>query len=317
MLTLTPVDESLDRVRMGLERRVASLGGRVGDHLAEYIGRPGKMLRARYALLLGGALGVKPETSEKVGRAIELVHNASLLHDDCIDEALMRRGVPTPNARFGDRTGILLGDLAFTEGMAEAVAVSPKAVADLVASVGEMTVGEIQEEYLCGSLNVSCEGYYGVAVRKTAALFDWAGRVLSDQSPLEHSREIPPRLGRSAGILLQIIDDIHDYTLDKETAGKDPGQDFANGRLTLPAILAMDDHRTRSDFLKIWQQRATDPSAFDQAFRLLKENGHLDGARNVARDIMEGMKPMVASLPEKYGAGQLRGFMDLLFRREF
>lgn len=317
MLALLTVEESLDRVRTGLERRVASLGGRVGDHLAEYVGRPGKMLRARYTLLLGAALGVKPETSEKVARAIELVHNASLLHDDCIDEALMRRGVLTPNARFGDRTGILLGDLAFTQGMAEAVAVSPQAVADLVESVGEMTVGEIQEEYLCGSLNVSLEGYYGVAVRKTAALFDWAGRVLSDSSPLEHPRENPPTLGRSAGILLQIIDDIHDYTLDKETAGKDPGQDFANGRLTLPAILALDDEKTRPAFLEVWNNRVKDPKSFDKALALLKESGHLEGAREKAREIMERLLPLVEALPVNSAAAQMKTFMELLFRREF
>ena len=317
MLALLTVEDSLDRVRTGLERRVASLGGRVGDHLAEYVGRPGKMLRARYTLLLGAALGVKPGTSEKVARAIELVHNASLLHDDCIDEALMRRGVLTPNARFGDRTGILLGDLAFTQGMAEAVAVSPKAVADLVESVGEMTVGEIQEEYLCGSLNVSLEGYYGVAVRKTAALFDWAGRVLSDASPLDHPRENPPKLGRSAGILLQIIDDIHDYTLDKETAGKDPGQDFANGRLTLPAIMAMDDESTRPAFLNIWNNRAQDPQSFAKALALLKESGHLESARDKAREIMESMPRLVDALPEKKAVAQMKIFMELLFRREF
>ncbi|MEE8424529.1 MAG: polyprenyl synthetase family protein [Elusimicrobiota bacterium] len=317
MWALHAVDESLERVRAGLERRVASLGARVGDHLAEYVGRPGKMLRARYTLLLGAALGVKPGTAEKVARAIELVHNASLLHDDCIDEALMRRGVKTPNARFGDRTGILLGDLAFTEGMAEAVAVSPKAVAGLVESVGEMTVGEIQEEYLCGSLNVSVEGYYGVAVRKTAALFDWAGRTLSDQSPLEHAREIPPKLGRSAGLLLQIIDDIHDYTLDEETAGKDFGQDFANGRLTLPAILAMDDEKTRPEFLKTWRGRAKAPDAFAKALDILKKGGHLEAARKIAREIMEGMLPMAAALPEKAAAGELKRFMELLFCREF
>ncbi|MFH2201625.1 MAG: polyprenyl synthetase family protein [Elusimicrobiota bacterium] len=317
MLAIPAVDESLERVREGLERRVVTLGGRVGDHLAEYIGRPGKMLRARYTLLLGAALGADQGLCEKVARAVELVHNASLLHDDCIDEALLRRGVPTPNARFGDRTGILLGDLAFTEGMAEAAAVSPQAVAELVRAVREMTVGELQEEYLCGSLNVSLEGYYGVAVRKTAALFDWAGRALSGCSPLEHDRENPAKLGRSAGILLQIIDDIHDYTLDEDTAGKDPGQDFANGRLTLPAILALDDEETRPRFLELWQSRARDPEAFDKALALLQERGHLEAARGIAREIMEGMIPMAEALPEREAAGRMKEFLQLLFAREF
>lgn len=308
--------DSFTRVRAGLERRVASLGGRVGDHLAEYVGRPGKLLRARYALNLGAALGAPEDACEKVARAMELVHNASLLHDDCIDEALLRRGVLTPNARFGDRSGILLGDLAFTEGMAEAVAVSPEAVRLLTAAVQEMTVGELQEEFLKGSPDVSLEGYFGVAARKTGALFDWAGRALSAQSPLPHRREDPPRLGRGAGILLQMVDDIHDFTLAGEVAGKDPGQDFANGRLTLPGILALDDPRARGPFLAAWERRAR-PEAFAEAKAALEEFGILERAREKARELMRLLLPLVDALPVAARARELRSFMELLFAREF
>ena len=315
MPTVEAIDGSLDRVREGLERRIAALGGRVGDHLAAYVGQPGKMLRARYTLLLGGALGVKTETCETVARAVELVHNASLLHDDCIDEGLTRRGVPTPNALFGDRTGILLGDLAFTQGMAEAAAVSAEAVRTLVEAVHEMTVGEIQEEFLKGSLNVAKEGYYGVAARKTSALFIWAGRMLSAESPLEHRREDPPRLGAAAGILLQIVDDIHDFTLSEAVAGKPPGQDLHNGRLTLPGILAMDDESARERWIRLWSARSSE--ALEQALAIFKERGHLDGARSEARRIMETMLPWVDALPVKERAAALRSFMTLMFNREF
>lgn len=317
MPTVLAVDESLDRVRAGLDRRVAALGGRVGDHLAAYVGRPGKMLRSRYALLLGAALGVEPRTSEAVARAVELVHNASLLHDDCIDAAHLRRGVPTPNAVFGDRTGILLGDLAFTEGMAEAASISADSVRTLVRAVQEMTVGELQEEFLKGSLNVSVEGYFGVAVRKTGALFAWAGEALSLESPLPHRREDPVELGRAAGILLQIVDDIHDFTLDEDVAGKDAGQDFANGRLTLPCILAMDDFEARERFMRIWKARSRGPAAVAEARALFEERGHLEGARAKGREIAEAMLPRIAALPAKAAAEDLRTFVELMFRREF
>lgn len=318
MKTLDPVEASLARVREGLDRRIASLGSRVGDHLAEYVGRPGKMLRARYALLLGRALGVEERISECVARAIELVHNASLLHDDCIDEALTRRGVATPNARFGDRTGILLGDLAFTEGMAEAVQIDADAVRSLSKAVHEMTVGELQEEFLCGSLNVSVEGYYGVAARKTGALFAWGGEVLSARSPLPHAAEEPARLGTLAGILLQIVDDIHDFTLPEAVAGKPPGQDLHNGRLTLPGILAMDDADSREPFLSLWQSASRDNgAAHEEAMRIFRNGGHLDASRALARGLMNDMLPMVDRLPVKAVAGELREFMEQMFKREF
>lgn len=315
MPSVETLDGSLDRVRTGLERRVAALGGRVGDHLAAYVGQPGKMLRARYTLLLGQALGVRPEVSEAVARAVELTHNASLLHDDCIDEGLTRRGVPTPNALFGDRTGILLGDLAFTQGMAEAALVSGEAVRSLVEAVHEMTVGELQEEFLKGSLNVSVEGYYGVAARKTSALFEWAGRTLSEHSPLEHRQGDPARLGVAAGILLQIVDDIHDFTLSEALAGKPPGQDLHNGRLTLPGILAMDDEASRERWIRLWGNR--EPEALTKAQALLAERGHLEAARAEARRIMEAVLPWVDALPAKPAAAELRGFVTAMFRREF
>ena len=116
-ISLLKVEDSLTRVRAGLESRARRIEGRVGQELAAHISRPGKMLRSRFALLMAGSLGVDQEKAEGVSRAMELVHNASLLHDDCVDEADLRRGHPTPNKIFGTTVGLLLGDLAFAQGL--------------------------------------------------------------------------------------------------------------------------------------------------------------------------------------------------------
>jgi octaprenyl-diphosphate synthase len=274
------------------------------------------MLRARYCLLLGSALGVETSLCEKVAVAMEFVHSASLLHDDCIDGADMRRGLPTPNALFGRTTGILLGDIAFTEGLEEATGISPFAVEALVRAVREMTVGEIQEEFLRGSLRVSRTGYYGVAGRKTGALFAWCGEVLSESSPLPHRRGDPPRLGQGAGILLQIIDDIHDFTLKRDVAGKESGRDFLAGRLTLPGILAMEDEAFWPRFKEIWDG-PRNAETFAKALELLRKGGHLEIARDIARDFLHSLFPLVDALPLKEQSEELRAFMELMFRREF
>ena len=158
-ISLLKVEDSLTRVRSGLESRARRIEGRVGQELASHIARPGKMLRSRLALLLSKfssllaiALGVDLEKAEGVARAMELVHNASLLHDDCVDEAELRRGHPTPNKIFGTTIGLLLGDLAFAQGLEEAIDISPNAPKLLVTTVREMTVGELQEEFLKGSI---------------------------------------------------------------------------------------------------------------------------------------------------------------------
>lgn len=311
------VDDSLERVRAGLEKRALRISGRVGEELAAFIGRPGKMLRARFCLLLGSALGVEPEKSETAARAMELVHNASLLHDDCVDEAFVRRGEPTPNKVFGTTVGLLLGDLAFSQGLEEAIDISPNAPRYLVETVREMTIGELQEEFLRGSVDVTLDAYWGVAARKTGALFEWCGDVLSELSPHAHEASDPPRLACSAGMLLQIVDDIHDFTLSENQSGKEQGKDFKLGRLSLPAVLAVADPACSAEFVRLWRKTQEDPSAYAQAAELLRRHGHVEGAREKGREILRSMLSMARRLPCRAEAEELASFLELLARREF
>ncbi len=313
-ISLLKVEDSLTRVRAGLESRARRIEGRVGSELASHIGRPGKMLRSRFALLMAGALGVDVEKAEGVSRAMELVHNASLLHDDCVDEADLRRGHPTPNKIFGTTVGLLLGDLAFSQGLEEAIDISPNAPKLLVTTVREMTVGELQEEFLKGSVTVTVDAYMGVAARKTGALFEWGGAVLSELSPFPHEQSDPPRLACAAGILLQIVDDIHDYTLTERVSGKDEGQDLANRRLTLPCIYAIQDPGTRADFLALWNEAK--PDAVKIA-KLLKDRGHIQKTREKGREIVDSMLAMIKKLPCKGEAAELGFFVEVMAKREF
>lgn len=313
-ISLLKVEDSLTRVRSGLESRARRIEGRVGQELASHIGRPGKMLRSRFALLLAGALGVDQEKAEGVSRAMELVHNASLLHDDCVDEADLRRGHPTPNKIFGTTVGLLLGDLAFSQGLEEAIDISPNAPKLLVTTVREMTVGELQEEFLKGSVTVTVEAYMGVASRKTGALFEWGGAVLSELSPFPHEQSDPPRLACAAGILLQIVDDIHDYTLTERVSGKDEGQDLANRKLTLPCIFAIQDQVTRGEFLALWNESKPDAA---KIAKLLKDRGHIQQTRDKGREIVDSMLAMIEKLPCKAEAKELAFFVQIMANREF
>ena len=311
MPTLLRIDESLERVRSGLESRAKRIGGRVGSELASHVGRPGKMLRARFCLLLGAALGVKEEKAEAASRAMELVHNASLLHDDCVDKAEFRRGVPTPNSVYGTTVALLLGDLAFSQGLEEAVDISPNAPRLLVTTVREMTVGELQEEFLKDSIDISIDAYMGIAARKTGALFEWAGSVLSDLSPFPHEQADPPRLACAAGILLQIVDDIHDYTLPENVTGKDAAQDLLNRRLTLPGIIALESPK-RAEFLTLWQEG--DPRKIADFF---DKHQFIKATRAKGRELVDSMLLMCSKLPCKAEAKELSLFIELMAKREF
>lgn len=312
MPTLLKIEVSLERVRTGLESRSRRISGRVGEVMAAHIARPGKMLRARFCLMLAGALGVEQEKAEAAARAMELVHNASLLHDDCVDEADTRRGHPTPNKVFGTTVGLLLGDLAFSQGLEEAIDISPNASRFLVTTVREMTVGELQEEFLKGSTDVSVDAYMGIAARKTGALFEWAGNVLSELSPYPHERADPPRLACGAGILLQIVDDIHDYTQPESVTGKDQGKDLANRKLTLPCILTLQRPELRSEFLRLWE--TADAEAIKS---YLERAGSIEAARARGRELVASMLKLCEALPCKTEARELKLFVEIMARREF
>ncbi len=317
MLALLSLEDSIERVRLGMESRARRLSGRVGETLAGYVGRPGKMLRARFCLLLARALGVDEKKAEAAARAMEFVHNASLLHDDCVDKADTRRGVATPNALFGNTVALLLGDLAFSQGLEEAIDISPRAPEHLVTTVREMAAGELQEEFLKGSVEVSVDAYLGIAARKTGALFEWCGKVLSEISPFPHESSDPPRLSLSAGILLQIVDDIHDFLLTEEVSGKPAAQDLMNRRLTLPCILALQNPKTRASFLDLWGRGETDIQAVKEAISFVKKEGFLDEARVKGRDIVNSMKTLCLGLPLKDEAKDLSFFIEVMAKREF
>ena len=317
MPTLLALDAALERVRSGLESRSRRISGRVGERLAEQMSRPGKMLRARCCLLLGAALGEEAEKAEAAARGMEFVHNASLLHDDCVDQARLRRGRATPNEIFGVNVALLLGDLAFAQGLEEVVELTPQSARRMISTAREMAVGELQEEFLKGSVNVTVDAYLGVISRKTGALFEWCGATLSELSSLPHSEADPPRLGSAAGMLLQIIDDIHDYVSTEGTSGKEPGRDLCERRLTLPAILALNDPAARPEFLRLWEAGGEGGDSVRHMAAFLESSGHLEAARGRGRELLRSVRNWAAALPVKGPAREFCGFMDAMERREF
>lgn len=285
--------------------------------MAGFVGRPGKMLRARFCLQLGAGLGVDPSRAESAARVVELVHNASLLHDDCVDAAIIRRGEATPNDLFGPAVGLLLGDLGFTQALEEAYEVSQTAPPHLITAVREMTVGELQEEFLKGSVELSLDAYMGIAARKTGALFEWCGHVLSELSPHDPRPSDPPRLGCAAGILLQIVDDIHDFVLDAAVSGKARGQDLKMGRLGLPAVLALADPAVAPEFSRLQRDLPRDPSASERIAELLVRTGKISAARDKGRELLRSMRQWITGLPVREEAEALDFFVETMARREF
>ncbi len=190
----------------------------------------GKKLRSKLIIKIAG----ENENSIKLSSIIELIHMASLLHDDVIDEADRRRGVSSINALFGDKTAIMLGDILYSKAFFE-LADMDKNIAKFVSeAVTKLSIGELLDVEMSREFNSDEEKYYNMIYKKTASLIE----ASSASASILANRDIEKYkvYGKNLGLAFQIIDDILDIISDSKTLGKPALNDFREGKTTLPYI---------------------------------------------------------------------------------
>jgi len=190
----------------------------------------GKRLRAKLILkIAGNALPVL-----KTAAVVEMIHAASLLHDDVIDDADTRRAKPSLNALYGNKTAIMLGDILYSKGFFELNNISAEVAKMVSNAVTQLSLGELKDVSLSKTFNLDKEVYLEMIYQKTASLIEasaGAAAVLAGKP-----KEAYMTYGRNLGLAFQMIDDLLDITSDAETLGKPALHDFAEGKTTLPYI---------------------------------------------------------------------------------
>lgn len=190
----------------------------------------GKRLRARLILTIA------PEVPEAplLGAIVELIHAASLLHDDVIDDAMMRRGVPSVNATQGSKTAIMLGDILYSKAFSELTSFDPSIARAVAESVTRLSVGEMMDVEMAEIFNTDRELYLKMLYLKTATLIEacaYSAAILAGKDEQAHAT-----YGKNLGLAFQIVDDILDIIADEATLGKPSLNDFSEGKVTLPYI---------------------------------------------------------------------------------
>jgi len=203
----------------------------------------GKRLRPLLLLLSARACGYQKNDTEhhELAAIIEFVHTATLLHDDVIDESLLRRGQETANARWGNQASVLVGDFLYSRAFQILSRRSNipvmKCLADTTNAIAEGEVWQLMNQH---DPDISIDDYYQVIHHKTAKLFESAAKIaaiISGQN--EQTQKAVANYGLQLGMAFQIIDDLLDYLSSAETLGKNVGDDLAEGKVTLPLIFAM------------------------------------------------------------------------------
>ncbi len=240
----------LDPVRELLHDVEALMLAQADDHhpdlqaaLAHLVSAGGKRVRPALVLLVGGMLGGERERLLTFAAAVEMLHTATLVHDDLIDGALMRRGMPTLNAQWSPAATVLTGDFMFARSATLAAATQSVRVMRMFAeTLATIVSGEVSQLF-DGPNPTDREGYYRRIYAKTASLFELATTAAAVLSQVpEEVVQTMQRLGYALGMAFQIVDDILDFTGDQARVGKPIGSDLRNGIVTLPVLYYAEAH---------------------------------------------------------------------------
>jgi len=219
----------LGKVESLMLEMVASLGDARSVELFHRVPK-GKRLRAKLILKIAGV----SEASLKLAAIVELIHAASLLHDDVIDDAFTRRGESSINALFGNKTAIMLGDILYSKGFSELTFMPSDVAYSISHAVALLSVGELLDVELSNSFNDSEERYFDMIYKKTASLIEASAKAAALLTG--KNGDIYGLYGKNLGLAFQIIDDILDITQSSETLGKPSLNDFKEGKTTLPYL---------------------------------------------------------------------------------
>ena len=313
MNTLRPLDDSLARINREINSLLDGVDKTVYDHGRNDYNFMGKAVRSRFTLLLGDALGLERSAAERVGTAAELIHTASLMHDDCIDRSALRRGVPTLNEKLGMNSAILVGDLVVSFAFDYAVGISPETPGELVRTVRRMTEGALMEENLRYK-KISAAEAERIVRFKTGELFRWCAMTAAGLAKRPDLYEACGTIGGETGVVFQIVDDILDFEGETGLTGKDALKDITEGRTTLPLILALSDARFSREIEKnLSALKAGSNGDRAPALRIaaiIRENGFASEARALAAEKARALETEIARLPEK---GPAAAFRDYIF----
>jgi octaprenyl-diphosphate synthase len=271
------------------------------NQLSQYIiGAGGKRFRPMVLMLAAKALGGKSPWAAQMAAVVELIHTATLLHDDVVDESTLRRGRDTANALFGNAASVLTGDFLYSRAFEMMVEVQePRVMAILAQATNRIAEGEVLQLMNMGDAEVSEERYVDVIIRKTATLFAAATQLAAvlEGQPEEMEAALTA-YGLHLGTAFQLIDDVLDYTGDEAHTGKHVGDDLAEGKPTLPLIIAM--QRGDEATVALIRRAVTEQDASDiQAIcRAIEHTGALAYTAHLAQAEADRAKQAINAVPD-------------------
>ncbi len=288
----------------------------IGRHL---MGSGGKRLRPLFLILSARLTGYRGGDDAPLAAIVEIIHSASLLHDDVVDEAEMRRGRPSANSIWGNPSVVLAGDYLYSNALKNALRFGNLRIIDALASaITYMTNGELLQLMKTGDTSITDEEYIRIVSAKTGALFSQACRIgaILGEAP-EEQEEALVNYGMKVGIAFQMVDDILDYEADESELGKKLGKDLGEGKITLPLICLLKSAtpEDRREIDEIVSGELTD-EALERTSRLISKYKAIDEAVDRAEAIVAEAKGLLGIFPRTPERDLLADIADYSLYRE-
>lgn len=314
------VREDLQRVNQTILDRINSDVSLIGQMAAHIIGSGGKRLRPSLTLACAKLLGYEGERHIRLAACVECIHTATLLHDDVVDESKLRRGSATANEVWGNASSVLVGDFLFSRAFQLMVDDGSlqvlRLLADTSATIAE---GEVRQLMTTNEPETSRETYIQVITAKTAALFAAAGElgaVVAEQPQHEAALR---SFGMNLGIAFQLVDDALDYTANEDDLGKTVGDDFAEGKITLPVILAFErgDDAQRAFLQRTLADLNQTQDDLAQALAILKHTQAIESTFELAAHYANTAREQIAHFAAGTAKSALMETVDFCVRRAY
>jgi len=314
------VRDDLALVEDELARQSDTAFPAVSEVAAYLLGGGGKRLRPALLLLSANYAGRKDRSAIRLAAVVELLHSATLIHDDVIDSAGTRRGRPSANARWGNHRSVLTGDWLYMQSFQMALEERNFHILDILIDLTQkMVEGELIQLEKIGRIDVTQEDALRLATYKTACLFSGCARLGAVLGRLEDEEEQAlAEYGRNAGLAFQLIDDLLDFTASAQQLGKPVLSDLKEGKVTLPLIYAMENgHREARELVaRVLAEKEFDSVRPETIVSLVHDSGALDRARYLAQDYAQRAKACLNGHRDSEYARALATLPDFILERE-
>ena len=297
------VKGELSLVEREFERQAAS-NIQVINYLGDYLrASGGKRVRPAMLILSGYAVGGdgSAESAIRLATVMEMLHTATLVHDDIIDNADLRRSRESVNAKFGNQAAVLMGDWLYMSAFETALRERSLEILDILTRLTrKMTEGELIQLTMIGNAAITRDEYFDILRRKTAYLFSGCCEIGAILGGARHEEQAALRdYGMNLGIAFQLADDVLDFTSDDQALGKAAGADLLEGKITLPLILLQESApEAREELEQVMYKGVYDDASRTSISDKLRHHGTLDKIREIALSFATSARKNLEILPE-------------------